>query len=176
MLRGASDGVDRSGRFDCDDTMWEMKRHTAERSVRSQLGVSAHREAKGMRRFLVLFNHTLTDAQVNDARVSLGVERIRFAPDPLRELWRSIPPGADALEPLLAPARAWLDEEALPGDFVLVQGDFGAVFLIVRHCLARGLMPVYSTTIRDASEETGEGGAVRLRHTFRHVKFRKYGE
>ncbi|SHF33153.1 hypothetical protein SAMN02745206_01774 [Desulfacinum infernum DSM 9756] len=124
---------------------------------------------------LVLFNHTLTEQQLHDAENSLGITRFVEPPPSVRALWSSIPADAEALEPLLEPVRRWIDAAAVPGDHVLVQGDFGATYLMVNHCLERGLVPVYATTRRKATEELLPDGSVRLTHNFEHRRFRRYG-
>ncbi len=128
-----------------------------------------------MPNLFVLFNHTLTAAQEADARAALGVVEIVLPPDEIRRLWSRVPPDSETLSGYLAPVRAWLAGEAGPGDFVLVQGEFGATFLMVSFCLKRGLVPVYSTTDRQAVEKRLPGGTVRLQHVFRHVRFPRYG-
>lgn len=129
-----------------------------------------------MRALFALFNHRLTGAQQADARDSLGCERIVEPPEPVRALWAGLPPEVEALGAQLEPVRDWLTAEARAGDAVLVQGDFGAVYLMVRWCLDRGLVPVYATTRRQAAEQHAADGTVRTSHVFRHVRFRRYGE
>ncbi len=123
----------------------------------------------------LLFNHTLTAAQEADARASLGVVRVIQAPPDIREVWSKVPPALAELTSHLRPVFAWLRAEAEDGDFILVQGDFGAVYLIVDFALASGFIPVYSTTEREAVEEHLPDGSVRLIHQFRHRRFREYG-
>ncbi len=76
----------------------------------------------------------------------------------------------DVLEPIIK----WLDEKSNVGDFVLVQGDFGAVFLMVDFCLNNGLIPIYSVTKREASEEVLEDGSIVKVSRFNHIAFRRY--
>ncbi len=128
-----------------------------------------------MSRLFLLFNHTLTAEQEDDARNSLGVAEIITPPPAIRGLWGQLPSDAQELAPLLAPVREWLAAEARPGDHVLIQGDFGAVYLIINFALASGFIPVYSTTEREAMEEHLPDGTVRLTHRFRHRCFRRYG-
>lgn len=127
-----------------------------------------------MTRLLVLFNHTLTPAQREDARSSLGVEKILQPPMPLRHLWGNLPPNASSLADQLVPIKNWLSEEAEAGDYVLIQGDFGACFLLVQSAFRLGLHPVYSTTQRRAVEERVGENEIQLSHRFQHVLFRHY--
>lgn len=127
-------------------------------------------------RLIVLFNHTLTESQREDARQRLGAEEILEPPAAVRSLWAEVPPGLETLEEYLAPVRSWLQDCARPGDFLLVQGDFGATWLMVRFGFEIGLVPVYSTTRRAAAEEVQPDGSVRLIHRFQHVRFREYAQ
>ncbi len=52
---------------------------------------------------LVIFNHSLTDAQREDAKAVFGVEDFIAPPASLLAIWRQLPPDAETLAPLLAP-------------------------------------------------------------------------
>jgi len=129
-----------------------------------------------MSRLFLLFNHTLTPDQQEDARTHLGVEAIIVPPADISRLWSQLPPDDKSIAPLLAPVRDWLDVVAVPGDHVLIHGDFGACFLMAGHAMSRGLIPIYSTTERHAIEEVLDDGSVHMAHRFRHVLYRRYGE
>lgn len=124
--------------------------------------------------FLIM-NHKISDAQVADARGSLGVDRIVEMPEGISAIWSQIPPDLGAIGPFLEPLRSWLAASASPGDYVLIQGDFGACYLMVSFALSNGLVPVYSTTAREAVENHHPDGTVELSHRFRHRLFRRYG-
>jgi hypothetical protein len=126
---------------------------------------------------LLLFNHTLTPDQETDARATLSVSRIIDPPEDIRDLWANVPPDIPGLDGYLEPVRSWLTSQAggRQGDYLLVQGDFGATYLMVRFALGLGLVPVYATTRRCAEEELQPDGTVRLIHRFKHVRYRKYG-
>ena len=123
----------------------------------------------------LIFNHEITEQQKKNAYKSLKVGRIVDLPPDLKELWRSIPPDLLKIEPYLRPLARWLETNAAKADYVLIQGDFGACFIMVNFALANGLTPVYSTTKRNAAEEHGIDGSVTLVHRFQHQIFRKYG-
>ena len=129
-----------------------------------------------MPRLFLLFNHAVTARQLVNARSELGVREIIEPPEALRQRWAAIPPDATTLQPWLAPVYDWLAEHARPGDYVLIQGDFGACYLLVRFAFTQGYIPVYATTERHAREQRLDDGRVRLEHTFDHVRFRRYGE
>lgn len=123
---------------------------------------------------ILLFNHTLTAKQEADARQSLEVDRIVEPPAEIKGLWSQVPADIDDLTMYLEPVLGWLEGAAKRGDFVLVQGEFGATCLAVKKAFQLGLVPVYSTTSREAHEEHRPDGSVHVRHVFSHVRFRRY--
>lgn len=123
----------------------------------------------------LIFNHEITPVQESDARGSLGVQQIINMPPDLKGLWRQIPPALTKIDHYLEPVKSWLVEQAAESDFVLIQGDFGACFMMVNFAFEIGLIPIYSTTEREAVEEQQSDGAVKLVHNFKHQSFRKYG-
>jgi len=122
----------------------------------------------------LIFNHDITPVQETDARNSLGVQQIINMPPDLKKLWRQIPPDLPKISDYLNPVKDWLARQARKNDYVLIQGDFGACFIMVKFAFEIGLIPVYSTTQREAIEEHKEDGTINLSHQFKHRIFRKY--
>jgi len=127
-----------------------------------------------MSRLLLLFNHELNLEQEADARRSLHVDGFLYPPADIRDIWRQIPTEKASLGAYLNPVREWLRQVGEPGDYVLIQGDFGACFILVQAAFHRGMIPVYATTRREAIETRLPDGTVQLTHRFRHAGFRKY--
>jgi hypothetical protein len=124
----------------------------------------------------LLFNHRVTAAQQSAARKQLGVAALITLPPELQQLWSQIPPELPTLAAYLEPLETWLISHAQANDYVLIQGDFGATFLLVRFALNHDFIPVYATTSRQAIEEHLPDGAVKMVHRFQHQMFRRYGE
>lgn len=122
----------------------------------------------------LIFNHTFTDSQCEDAVLSLSVGRIVDMPSPFKVIWGSIPPDLDRIYDYLEPLQTWLRKYAEPGDYVLIQGDFGACYIMVNYAFSLGLIPIYSTTGREAVESVLDDGTVKVTHNFRHTLFRRY--
>ncbi len=129
-----------------------------------------------MHTLIVLFNHTLTAEQKKAAEKELGATRIVLPPENISGLWAAVPPQLGGLSGYLEPVRQWLDEVVEPGDHVLVQGEFGATWLMIRHVMRLRGVPVYSTTMRQAREKHLPDGTVVVQHVFAHVRFREYGK
>ena len=123
----------------------------------------------------LIFNHLITKRHRGDARVSLYVERIVDLPPDLKERWCNIPPDLPRIATYIEPIKQWLESQAAERDYVLIQGDFGACYLMIGFAFDLGLVPVYSTTLREVVEEQRDDGSVRLTHSFKHRMFRRYG-
>jgi hypothetical protein len=125
-------------------------------------------------KLFLLFSHKLTDKQITDAKESLGVEKFVYLPDDLQVIWSQVSPYSEL--PLIELNRIvdWLKFEANKGDYILVQGDFGATFYVVDFCLKNNLIPVYSTSRRISVEKNGNNGKIVKTNIFEHVTFRKY--
>ena len=66
-----------------------------------------------------------------------------------------------------------LKSQAKAGDVLLVQGDFGATYNMIKFAKNMGLIAVYATTKRIVSECLEDGKVVTKRE-FKHARFRKY--
>jgi hypothetical protein len=130
---------------------------------------------KNMKNLFILLNHKLNESQRQNA-IKNGIENFIVLPPDLQEIWQGIPPMQEKLVPVLAPVRQWISEKASPGDFVLVQGDFGATYLMVNFAFEKGLVPVYATTKRNAVERHLDDGTIKMEHIFSFCMFRKYGQ
>ena len=126
------------------------------------------------RSLFLIFNHEITPVQESDARSFLGIEQIICLPPDLKDLWRKIPPDLTEISNYLEPVKDWLARQAKKNDYVLIQGDCGACFIMVNFAFETGLIPIYSTTEREAVEEHEKDGTVNLVHQFRHRIFRRY--
>jgi hypothetical protein len=123
----------------------------------------------------LIFNHNIKPVQESDALDSLGVQRIINMPSDLKSLWEQIPSDMEKIDDYLFPVKDWLAQNSVINDYVLIQGDFGACYIMADFAFDIGLIPVYSTTKREAVEEHGDDGTIKLVHCVKHQKFRQYG-
>ena len=122
----------------------------------------------------LIFNHQITVRQKQDAQESLGVDKIIELPHNLDPLWRQIPPDLESIKNYLKPVKDWLASHSQKNDYILIQGDFGACYIMINFAFEIGLTPVYSTTKREAVEQHGDDGTIKLVHHFKHQIFRRY--
>lgn len=127
------------------------------------------------RRAFLIFSHQLTQQQRTDLRNHWQVKQVIALTHEHASIWSRIPPDAVELKPLLQPIVFWLRTAAKPQDLVLIQGDFGATYILVEECFRLNLIPVYSTTKRTLQESALPNGDIRQERFFKHVLFRVYG-
>jgi hypothetical protein len=129
-----------------------------------------------MCKMLLLLSHKLTEDQKEDANTALGVREFLALPDDIQNLWMQIPPTKPLLSEYLEPIRSWIKENADHGDYVLIHGDFGAVYLMVNYAFSASLIPVYATTERMVVEKLMPDNVVKSERLFKHKIFRRYEE
>ncbi len=125
------------------------------------------------KQMLLIFSHEITDKQREEAKKRFGISKFAALDDKLLAKWANVPPNLDDLDKYLDEIVRWIDLNGKPGDYALVQGDYGATMKIVSYCISKDIIPVYATTNRRIVEEKN-GERVRISREFEHVKFRKY--
>lgn len=125
-------------------------------------------------RLFLLFSHALTSEQEQDACATLQVQNIQSLPEELQQRWSNVPPDLETIHAHIQPILDWLRAQAHPGDYVLIQGDFGAVYRAVCFAQEHGLTPLYATTTRRVKETRLPDGRVESTRVFQHVRYRRY--
>ena len=127
-----------------------------------------------MKKICLLFSHKLTSSQERDISNNLKVEKIYKLPDELQKLWSQVPTSKDLLfDDYLRNIEVLLLEQLSSGDYVLIQGDFGASYHMINFSRKHGFVPVYSVNKR-ISKEVLENEIVKKYSEFEHEFFREY--
>ncbi len=123
---------------------------------------------------IFLVSHTPTFEQKEQLKKEWGIDKLIIPPEEIRKIWRSIPPDISSVKEWIEPIIDWLSDICSPGDIIVVQGDYGATFIIVNWAKEKDCIPVYATTQRILEEEKREDGSVVQKRIFKHSRFRKY--
>jgi hypothetical protein len=126
-----------------------------------------------MKKLFLIFSHKLTNEQIDDAKNSLNIEKFEYLPKELQIIWSNIPTDLKSLDEYLNPIKEYLKKYSNNSDYVLIQGEFGAVYNIVNYSKTNNLIPIYSTTKRVVSENI-VNGIIEKKSIFSHVIFREY--
>ena len=126
-----------------------------------------------MRQMILLFSHSLSDAQKADARENYGIDIFIPLREDMQKLWSSIPVQSEDISNHIQPIKAFVEEVSREGDVVLIQGDFGATYALVNFSQSLGLIALYATTKRNVVEKSIDGKVVKT-SVFEHVIFREY--
>jgi len=121
----------------------------------------------------LLFSHELTNKQKREAYEDLGVKDIYYLPDDLKALWSQIPTEIPKVAEYIRPVKEWLDRRLNEGDYIIIQGDFGATYQMVKWAFCKKCRPIYATTKRKAAEIRNKEEIITNR-VFEHVRFRFY--
>ena len=120
----------------------------------------------------ILLNHALTDAQKSEAKERFNIEKFVNITN---EKWSNVPPQMDNLSDFLSEFALTLKSNAKKGDYLFIQGDFGATYALVRFAINLGITPIYATT-RRISVEVIENGEKIIKKSFIHERFRAFRE
>ena len=114
----------------------------------------------------------MTREQEEDARKNLNIDKFINIVD---VSWSDIDPSEKSVIKFIETYKNKLKKQAKAGDVLLVQGDFGATYNMIRFAQNMGLIAVYATTNRIVSERV-ENGKVVIKREFKHARFREYEE
>lgn len=127
-----------------------------------------------MKRMALLFSHDLTKEQIKEANERFNVVEFIKLPEKLQVKWSNVPPEGELNELYFDDFKKFIEENLKEGDFVLIQGDFGATLYMVNWAFKKRFVPVYATTVRKYESFKDEDGSVKNIHYFKHVNFRLY--
>ena len=130
-----------------------------------------------MKTLFLLFSHSLTSEQKQDAQDSLGVSEFVSLPVELQQMFSNVPPELEELDDYLDPIIDWINDNAFnESDYILIQGDYGATVSLNKYLSYRGSFatPIYATTERKSVDTVQEDGSIATQRIFKHKRFRKY--
>ena len=126
-------------------------------------------------KMLAIISHVMMEQQIEEAKQFLEVDSIIKLPSEIRDIWSNINPHGLLPIESLNKVIEWIELNSNNGDYVLVQGDFGATYYVVNYCFKNYRIPIYATTKREANEKVKDDVVV-IERTFKHINFRKYVE
>ena len=124
------------------------------------------------RKALLLFSHQLTENQEKELVENFKVKKIVSLSSELQEMWSNVSIKENYKENL-EKIKKYIEENFNENDVMLVQGNWGYTYNIVKWSIEKRLVPVYSYTERNV-EEIKDGENVKKISYFKHVKFIKY--
>ena len=121
------------------------------------------------RKALLLFSHQLTENQEKELVENFKVKKIVSLSSELQEMWSNVSIKENYKENL-EKIKKYIEENFNENDVMLVQGNWGYTYNIVKWSIEKKLVPVYSYTERNV-EEIKDGENVKKISYFKHVKF-----
>ena len=124
------------------------------------------------RKALLLFSHQLTENQEKELVENFKVKKIVSLSSELQEMWSNVSIKENYKENL-EKIKKYIEENFNENDVMLVQGNWGYTYNIVKWSIEKKLVPVYSYTERNV-EEIKDGENVKKISYFKHLKFIEY--
>ena len=124
------------------------------------------------RKALLLFSHQLTENQEKELVENFKIKKIVSLSSELQEMWSNVSIKENYKENL-EKIKKYIEENFNENDVMLVQGNWGYTYNIVKWSIEKRLVPVYSYTERNV-EEIKDGENVKKISYFKHVKFIEY--
>ena len=124
------------------------------------------------RKALLLFSHQLTENQEKELIENFKVKKIISLSSELQKMWSNVSIKENYKENL-EKIKKYIEENFNENDVMLVQGNWGYTYNIVKWSIEKRLVPVYSYTERNV-EEIKDGENVKKISYFKHVKFIEY--
>ena len=122
---------------------------------------------------ILIFSHTLTDEQINDAIANLNITEFVYMPQILQDTWSNIASSIHDMKKYLNEIHDFIISNSSKNDYILIQGDFGATYNTVNFCKENKRITIYSTTKRQ-SKEIYRNNMVEKVSYFSHLSFREY--
>ena len=127
-----------------------------------------------IKKALLVFSHEMTENQEKELNEVYNVEKIEKLPKDLQEIWSSVSIENNYKENF-EKIRKYVEENFNENDVILIQGNWGYTYSLVKWSIEKGLIPVYSYTERNV-EEIKDGENVKKISYFKHVKFLEYNK
>ena len=124
------------------------------------------------RKALLLFSHQLTENQEKELVENFKVKKIISLSSELQKMWSNVSI-KEKYKENLEKIKKYIEENFNENDVMLVQGNWGYTYNIVKWSIEKRLVPVYSYTERNV-EEIKDGENVKKISYFKHVKFIEY--
>ena len=124
------------------------------------------------KRALLLFSHQLTDNQEKELIKDFEVKKIVSLTSELQEMWSNVSIKKNYMENLKK-IKEYIKNNFNKNDVMLIQGNWGYNYNLVKWSIDNELIPVYSYTERNV-EEIKDGENVKKISYFKHIKFIEY--
>lgn len=121
-----------------------------------------------------LLNHQLTTEQHNNIISFFNSEAVITSPPAVvSDYWCNVNPNGSLSDTGISTVFDWL-KTISKDSAIIVQGEYGATYMVVDWCIKNGIAVYYITTNRNADEQTNTDGSSTITRIFRHAGLRKY--
>ena len=124
------------------------------------------------KRALLLFSHQLTDNEEKELIKDFEVKKIVSLTSELQEMWSNVSIKKNYMENLKK-IKEYIKNNFNKNDVMLIQGNWGYTYNLVKWSIDNELILVYSYTERNVEEIKDEENVKKISY-FKHIKFIEY--
>lgn len=124
-----------------------------------------------MAKVFLLFSHRLLENQIEELKTKFSCEKVIYLPEDLQKLWSNL----DNIDDNYLKFCKFLEENAEKNDYILIQGEWGLTYKMIRFCKKKLYIPIYSFSKRVAYEKIEDNKIIKTSY-FEHIEFREYKE
>lgn len=125
-----------------------------------------------IKKALLVFSHEMTENQEKELNKTYGAEKVEKLPEDLQRIWSNVSIKKD-YEENLEKIKEYIEKKFNTNDIMVIQGNWGYTYSLVKWSIEKGFIPVYSYTERNV-EEIKEGENIKKISYFKHIKFVEY--
>lgn len=126
-----------------------------------------------MAKMFLFFSHKLTEEQIISAKKDLNCNEFIYLPEDLQKLWSNISAYEQNYK-YLEKFKEFILKNYNENDYILIQGEWGYTYQLVNFCKGIKIIPIFSTTERNATETINKDGSISKKSIFKHVLYKKY--
>ena len=125
-------------------------------------------------KIILLFSHELTESQTIELKNKYNIQTVIYLPENLQQQWSNIHPDYVDIEEELKNIKTYILQNIDKNTYLLVQGEYGAVYHMVNFAFANNIIPIYSASKRVYESKKIDEDRIENIHYFKHIKFQHY--
>ena len=125
-------------------------------------------------KIILLFSHELTESQTIELKNKYNIQTVIYLPENLQQQWSNIHPDYIDIEEELKNIKTYILQNIDKNTYLLVQGEYGAVYHMVNFAFANNIIPIYSASKRVYESKKIDEDRIENIHYFKHIKFQHY--
>lgn len=126
-----------------------------------------------MKKVIVFLSHKINEEQKKELLEEFKIQDLIFLTDELQDIWSDVKCD-DSYYIGIEKMKKFMIENLREGDYIIVQGNWGYVYELVKLAKEKGIHAIYSFSYRNSEEEILKDGISLKLSKYKHIKFIEY--